>query len=83
MISYPFFWDQPTLAAKCQKLGLATPLSDSLRGQFGKDHVRAALTKLADERESMQMALSRAFEWEKAVIANRPAVLQRIVDLIE
>jgi MGT family glycosyltransferase len=83
MISYPFFWDQPMLAAKCRKLGLAIPLADSLRGQFGKDDVRAVLTKLADQRESMQISLSRACEWEKAVIANRPAVLQRIVNLIE
>jgi len=83
MISYPFFWDQPMMAAKCQKLGLAIPLTDCLRGHFGKDEVRAALMKLADTRESMQKALSRARKWEEAVIANRPAVLQRVVNLLE
>ena len=83
MISYPFFWDQPELAAKCRKLGLAIPLTESPREVFGQDRVHAVLRKLVDERESMQAALSRAREWEQAVIDNRPAVHQRIIDLIE
>jgi len=83
MVSYPFFWDQPELAEICQKLGMAIPLTESPRGEFGKDEVRVVLTRLADERESMRAALSRARKWEQAVIANRPAVHQRIIDLIE
>jgi len=83
MISYPFFWDQPGLAGKCQRLGLAIPLTESLRGDFGKDHVHAVLAKLASEREAMRAALSRAHEWERAVIDSRPAVHKRIIDLIE
>jgi MGT family glycosyltransferase len=83
MISYPFFWDQPALAAKCRKLGLAIPLSESPRGEFGKDHVRAALARLADEADSMKAALSRAREWELAVMEKRPSVHRRIGDLME
>jgi MGT family glycosyltransferase len=83
MISYPFFWDQPALAEKCQKFGLAIPLTDSLRGEFSGDDVRATLTKLVKERERMQLALSRAHEWERAVIENRAAVLKRVADLIQ
>ena len=83
MVSYPFFSDQPALAEKCQQFGLAIPLTDSLQGTFSDDDVWGALAKLAKEREQIQLALSRAREWEEAVIENRPAVLQRIVDLIQ
>ena len=83
MVSYPFFWDQPGLAHKCQAFGLAIPLTDSPRGSFGTHDVRMALTRLAAERESMQAALSLAREWELAVIDNRPAVCERIADLIK
>jgi UDP:flavonoid glycosyltransferase YjiC (YdhE family) len=83
MVSYPFFWDQPALAEKCRKFGLAIPLIDSVQGEFSEDDVRAALTMLTSERESMRAALSRAHEWERGVIENRAAVLQRVVDLIQ
>ena len=83
MISYPFFWDQPALAERCQKFGLAIPLTHSLRAEFGKDQVHAALRRLADERESILAALARAREWEIAVIARRATVLKRIEDLIQ
>jgi len=82
MISYPFFWDQPALAAKCRKLGLAVPLTDFPRGKITKADVHGALAGLAAEAASMKAALARAREWELAVIDNRPAVDKRIVDLI-
>lgn len=82
MISYPFFWDQPGLAEKCRTFGLAIPITEVLRGDFGNDCVRAALKKMADERESMRAALDRAHEWEQAVIANRPIVHRQIADLL-
>lgn len=83
MISYPFFWDQPALAEKCQKFGLAIPLTGSLRGEFGKDEVRVALTRLAAERGSIRAAFARAHEWEMAVIENRATVLKQIENLIQ
>jgi MGT family glycosyltransferase len=82
MISYPFFWDQPGMAKKCQQLGVAIPLAAAPQASFGKEDVKAALQKLNRERESMQKALARAREWELAVMENRPAVTQRILDLI-
>jgi len=83
MVSYPFFWDQPALAKKCRQFGLATPLTDSLRGAVSEHDVHAAMTRLADEREPIQAALSRAYEWEKAVIGSRTSALKRVVDLIQ
>lgn len=83
MISYPFFWDQPTLAERCQQFGLAIPLAGSPRGAFSEEDVRTALGRFAQQRESMQKALSRAYQWERAVIENRPEVLRRVVDLIQ
>jgi MGT family glycosyltransferase len=83
MISYPFFSDQPGLAAKCRSFGLTIPLTRSLRGEFGEDDVRAALARLSEEGKSIKAALSRAREWEQAVMEQRPAVNRRIIDLME
>ena len=82
MISYPFFWDQPGMAATCRNFGLAVPLSESPRGEFGEDRVRAALSRLKEDRGSMSAALSRARDWELAVMDGRPAVHRRILDLM-
>jgi MGT family glycosyltransferase len=82
MISYPFFWDQPGMAETCGKLRLAVPLSDTPRGEIGEDRVRAALARLAEDRDSMRAALLEAREWELAVMAGRPAVHRRILDLM-
>jgi UDP:flavonoid glycosyltransferase YjiC (YdhE family) len=82
MVSYPFFWDQPELAELCRKLGLAIPLVERPQGIFGEEDVRAVLRRLADGREAMMVSLSRAREWEQAVIDGRPAVHQRIASLM-
>jgi len=71
------------LADKCRRFGLAIPLARLLRGEFGKNDVCAALTRLTDEGESIRAALSRAREWEEAVMEQRPAVHGRIIDLME
>jgi MGT family glycosyltransferase len=82
MISYPFFWDQPGMAETCRKYGLAVPLADTPRGEFREDAVRAALDRLAREREAMRTSLARAKEWELAVVAGRPEVHRRILGLL-
>lgn len=82
MISYPFFWDQPALAARCWSFGLAVPLVTEPRGFFAEVDVHRALNELAAGRETMQSALVRAREWELAVMATRPAALQQMVDLM-
>jgi MGT family glycosyltransferase len=81
MVSYPFFWDQPALARRCQEFGLTLPLARSLRGAFGADEVRAVLGRAADERASLRAALARAREWEQAVTGQRDAVLDRIAEI--
>jgi MGT family glycosyltransferase len=82
MISYPFFWDQPGMARKCQQLGMAIPLAAAPQASLGQADVKVALQKLSHERESMQKALARARGWELAVMETRPVVIQRILDLM-
>ena len=82
MISYPFFWDQPAMATRCAQLGVAIPLTEGARGPFDEQAVRVALERVETARAAMQRALSRAREWEQAVIDQRGQVLDRIVDLI-
>lgn len=82
MISYPWWWDQPSLAGKCQQFGLAIPLAGSLRGPIGPDDVDVALTELARNREEVHANLARAFEWELQVIADRDSVVRRITHLL-
>ena len=81
MLSYPFFWDQPGLAGKCQALGVALPLSRELRGDFSKDDVLSKLSAWDREGGRIREALSRAQEWERSVIAARPAVIRKIIEL--
>jgi MGT family glycosyltransferase len=82
MISYPFFSDQPGLAEKCRRFGLAIPLTDRTRGRISEEDVRAALTWFMRSRDSMRASLARARDWELEVIADRSSVLQRITALI-
>jgi UDP:flavonoid glycosyltransferase YjiC (YdhE family) len=82
MISYPFFSDQPTLAEKCYGLGIATPLRDSMPGGVTEEAVHCALERVAADRDSMQARLVEARELERAVIAGRDSVVERITALI-
>ena len=81
MISYPFFWDQPGLARRCQELGLSIPLVQALRAPVDRAAVVAALEMVASRRDAMIERLQTAWEWEQEVMANRGAVLQRIANL--
>jgi MGT family glycosyltransferase len=81
MVSYPFYWDQPALARRCQELGLALPLARSLRGAFGADDVLAVIGRAADDRASLLTALARARDWEQAVMGKRAEVLDRIAEI--
>ncbi|MBI3449656.1 MAG: glycosyltransferase family 1 protein [Acidobacteria bacterium] len=81
MVSYPFFWDQPSLAAKCRGFGVATPLTESPRGAVLEAHVHAAIAAVHDGRDSMRARLAAAREYELKVIAGRDAVLNRILAL--
>ncbi|WP_151114863.1 glycosyltransferase [Hypericibacter adhaerens] len=81
MLSYPIFTDQPALAERCQQLGIALPLSDSLRGPVDAEQIRAGLEKISRERASLMAKLERVRTWELEVMAQRPAVLARVCDL--
>jgi UDP:flavonoid glycosyltransferase YjiC (YdhE family) len=81
MISYPFFWDQPALAEKCCRFGLAISLSDQPRGPVREREVEVAWQQFLAQRNRMRAALTQACEWERAVVAARPAVLRRMRDL--
>ena len=83
MISHPFFWDQPALAAKCQRFGVALPLVSRPRGRVEAGDVRIAMDAIVNRHDAMHDALARAREWELAVIEQRPAVLKQIVDLMQ
>jgi MGT family glycosyltransferase len=82
MISYPFFSDQPALSARCQELGLAVPIVESLRGAVTSEDIRVALDRLAAVRPLMEERLTAAREWEMDTIRARPAVVRQMLDLV-
>ena len=81
MLSYPFLWDQPGLARRCQELGIAVALADTLRGEPGSDEIRSTIERTFAAREAMHARLEAALSWEHRVEAERGAVLDRIVAL--
>jgi UDP:flavonoid glycosyltransferase YjiC (YdhE family) len=82
MISYPFFADQPSLATRCQELGLAVPLVEALRGAVDPGNIRAALARVAAEGEAMRFRLAEARCWELETIRRRTSVIERILGLM-
>ncbi|MDR7419231.1 MAG: glycosyltransferase [Armatimonadota bacterium] len=81
MISYPFFADQPALAARCQEFGLAVPLAGMPRGPVAAHDVRAALGRVRDESARMAAGLDRARAWELETMAGRQAVIEQMLSL--
>jgi UDP:flavonoid glycosyltransferase YjiC (YdhE family) len=78
MISYPFFWDQPELAARCHGFGIALRLGDTPRGDISSSDVGAVWARFERERPTMCGAIEVARQWELAVIADRPNVIARV-----
>jgi UDP:flavonoid glycosyltransferase YjiC (YdhE family) len=81
MISYPFFGDQPGLAAKCRELDLAIPLATSPRAPITPDEVTSAIDRVEAEGQRLRDGLRRARGWELDVIATRAAVVDRLLAL--
>jgi MGT family glycosyltransferase len=81
MLSYPFFGDQPALAARCQQLGLAVPLASAPQGSFDAAVVRAALAHLCQSEGDYAERLAEARRWELRTIAQRDAVVERMLAL--
>jgi len=82
MLSYPFFADQPGLAARCRDLGVALPLVDTPLAPVDEEAVAAALERVVARREEMALRLVEARQWELDVIARRRSVVERIVGLV-
>jgi UDP:flavonoid glycosyltransferase YjiC (YdhE family) len=81
MLSYPLFTDQPALAERCRQFGITVPLAGSLRGPVTADDVSAALESVSRNRESIMARLEQARSWELEVMAQRPAIIARIMEL--
>ena len=80
MISYPFFGDQPALARRCQQLGLAVPLAEP-QARITAEALASALRRLAEDQGRFAARLAEARSWELRTIADRGAVLDRILSL--
>ncbi|MEQ1771598.1 MAG: glycosyltransferase [Devosia sp.] len=84
MLSYPFFWDQPAIAARAAEFGLALPL---LQGALGREDrltpsdVSAAISSLEARRPQMELAIGVARRWEETAMAERPRIARQIIAL--
>ena len=81
MLSCPFFWDQPALAAKCQALGIAVPLVGAPRELPTEAGVLAAVDRVVADRPGFRARLDVARGYEEKVMAGRDAVIDRILAL--
>lgn len=81
MLSYPFFGDQPALAATCRTLGLAVPLSATAMAPLTASGVAERIAALSAERPGLDTRLAEARQSELATIADRPAVVDRMLAL--
>ena len=82
MLSYPFLWDQPAVARRCEELGLALPLAGTLRAPLTVPGVQRAFEAIAEERETLRGNVEKARRWEIDVMARRDEVTRRIVALL-
>ena len=77
---YPFFSDQPVVAAKAIGLGVALPLvEDSHLARATADQVRRALDSFKMRRASMLESVAAAWEWERDTLELRREVAQRVL----
>jgi UDP:flavonoid glycosyltransferase YjiC (YdhE family) len=82
MISCPFFWDQPRLAARCQSFGLALPLIEAPGDVVDGTRLASVVETLRREAETFRANLDRARVWEMAVMSGRPAVVRDMLALM-
>ncbi len=83
MISYPFFADQPLLAARCAELGLAVPLVEEARGAVAPEDFTAALARIEADRADFATRVEEARGWELETIEGREEAVGRMLALIE
>jgi UDP:flavonoid glycosyltransferase YjiC (YdhE family) len=83
MLSYPFLWDQPALARRCQEFGIALPLCEALRSPLEVRAVQAVIDRASAEYDILAEQLEAARLWEESVIASRETVVDRILSLAD
>ena len=83
MLSYPFFGDQPRLAARCRDLGLAIPVVDAPRAPVTAEDFRRAFGQAAASAPRLARALARAREWEQEVLEARESVIDQVLALTQ
>ena len=81
MLSYPFLWDQPALARRCQEFGIALPLGHALRSPLEARAVNAVIDRAFAARDTLAERLAMACGWEQSVIDSRGSVLDQILAL--
>ena len=83
MMSYPFFWDQPALAAKCQNLGIAIPLVSHTRKPITNNDVKCCFENFLIQRKKLLKNIRIASDCEKQTMNNRAMVIKQIEDIIK
>jgi MGT family glycosyltransferase len=81
MLSFPFFGDQPALAARCHALQLALPLGHHGGDALTVGAVHHGLDRLAANGAGMRARLAEARQWELDTIDARRAVVDRMLAL--
>lgn len=81
MLSAPLFADQPDLALRCQRFGIALPLGHPRVQPVEAERIHAVLDEAGAREDELHAALARARAWEERVIAGRDAVIDRMLSL--
>jgi MGT family glycosyltransferase len=81
MLSFPFFGDQPALAARCQALQLALPLGRHGGTALTEAAVHRGLDLVAATAAETRARLTEARQWELDTIEARHAVVDRMLAL--
>ena len=81
MLSYPFLWDQPALARRCQEFGIALPLGHALRSPLEARAVNAVIDRAFAARDTLAERLAMARGWGQRVVDSRGSVLDQILAL--
>ena len=84
MLSWPFFGDQPAVAARAQALGLALPLAAGHSGTTGglaAANVGAQIALAVAQRPAMVQAIQDARAWDIRARSARPGIAWRVMNL--
>ena len=82
MLSYPFFSDQPPMAARCEALGIAVPLVEEPRAALEEGRLAEAAAAIEADAAGFEKRLAEARGWEVRTIAERDAIVDRVLALM-